>query len=395
MIDITKNLRIHLLVAAAVLSGCATPGQNEGEISNKFSKDVPVVMFPANKAGIFDYRADYRKALCDIQESHGKSLLNSMPCEKALHQLGEETPLRLDHGKMPNPHFKQSVRIVVIPGIFGECAIGLVPPLQYARQHLESHGYKTSLANVSGRSGPVFNAKMIYDHINSDLITSSEKLIFIGYSKGSVDALQAVVSYPDLASQTLAVVSLAGPISGTPAADKNSKLYEKIAKKLKLKTCAQGDDQGVQSLRTNVRAKWLHDNALPSSIDYYSLVAFTNKKNISNILKDSYVKLSKEDKRNDSNVILADAVIPGARLLGYANADHWAIALPFTENSKFLSKTFVNKNAFPREAMLEAIIRVIELSTPVGANVQRDLVEHGRTYGGVDSHADQMFASNP
>ena len=203
---------------------------------------------------------------------------------------------------------------------------------------------------------------MIYAHVNSNEVDPSKKLVFIGYSKGAVDTLQAMVSYPDLAENTHAVVSLAGPISGSPVADKNSSLYEKFGKKLKLKNCAPGDGQGIQSLRTDTRTRWLQDNQLPESVDYYSLVAFSSKRNISRLLRSSYSQLAKEDKRNDSNVIISDAIIPGGKLLGYADADHWAVALPFSQNAKFLSRTLVNKNNFPREAMLEAMLRVIELS---------------------------------
>lgn len=34
------------------------------------------------------------------------------------------------------------------------------------------------------------------------------------------------------------------------------------------------------------------------------------------------------DARNDGHVLYTDAIIPGSYLLGYFNADHWAVALP-------------------------------------------------------------------
>lgn len=353
-----KLISFSFLAAAILLSSCASTGQ----LSDNYEADVPIITLPASKAGIQDYRADYRKAFCDIQASHGDVFLDGTPCDSALHRLQEDSRLRLDHTKQESPSFRQSVHVIVLQGVLGECAGDLAPPLQYARRHLETHGYTTSVAEVSGRSGPLFNAEMIFDHVASNEVDPSKKLVFIGYSKGAVDTLQAMVSYPDLASDTLAVVSLAGPISGSPIADKNAKLYKKFGKKLKLKNCAPGDGEGVESLRTNTRTRWLQDNQLPRSVDYYSLVAFSKKENISRILRSSYSKLAKEDKRNDSNVIISDAIIPGGRLLGYANADHWAVALPFSEKSEFISSTLVNKNSFPREAMLEAMLRVIELS---------------------------------
>jgi hypothetical protein len=47
-----------------------------------------------------------------------------------------------------------------------------------------------------------------------------------------------------------------------------------------------------------------------------------------------FVKLSQVDSRNDSQVIFYDQVIPGSVLLGYLNADHWAIAVPFNRDSR-------------------------------------------------------------
>jgi hypothetical protein len=53
-------------------------------------------------------------------------------------------------------------------------------------------------------------------------------------------------------------------------------------------------------------------------------------------------------------------VIPGSVLLGYLNADHWAVAVPINRTHSFIGATFVDKNAFPREVLVEAIIRFVE-----------------------------------
>jgi hypothetical protein len=66
------------------------------------------------------------------------------------------------------------------------------------------------------------------------------------------------------------------------------------------------------------------------------------------------------DPRNDSQVIFYDQVIPGSVLLGYINADHWAAAVPFNRNHPVLGAMFVDKNAFPREVLFEAILRYVE-----------------------------------
>ena len=64
--------------------------------------------------------------------------------------------------------------------------------------------------------------------------------------------------------------------------------------------------------------------------------------------------------RNDSQVIFYDQVIPGSTLVGYLNADHWAIAIPVSEKHPFIGRHFVDRNEYPRQAMFEAVLRFIE-----------------------------------
>ena len=81
---------------------------------------------------------------------------------------------------------------------------------------------------------------------------------------------------------------------------------------------------------------------------------------ISSILRVSDDKLSRIDGRNDSQMIFYDEVIPGSTLLGYVNADHWAVALPIARSHDTVASLFVTQNAYPREALLEAVLRFVE-----------------------------------
>jgi hypothetical protein len=69
---------------------------------------------------------------------------------------------------------------------------------------------------------------------------------------------------------------------------------------------------------------------------------------------------------NDSQVVFHDALVPGGVLLGYLNADHWAVAMPFNREHPTLASTLVTRNAFPREVLLEAIVRFVEESLLFG-----------------------------
>jgi hypothetical protein len=65
------------------------------------------------------------------------------------------------------------------------------------------------------------------------------------------------------------------------------------------------------------------------------------------------------DPRNDSQLLFYDQIVSGSTLLGYLNADHWAVAMPIARESVLL-QPFVDRNAFPREILLEAILKQIE-----------------------------------
>ena len=93
---------------------------------------------------------------------------------------------------------------------------------------------------------------------------------------------------------------------------------------------------------------------------YYSLATFPQPERISSILKSSYRKLARIDARNDSQVIFYDQLVPGSTLVGYLNADHWAVAVPISRSHPMIGSMFVTQNAYPREALMEALLRFVE-----------------------------------
>ena len=77
------------------------------------------------------------------------------------------------------------------------------------------------------------------------------------------------------------------------------------------------------------------------------------------MLRSSYDDLSMIDPRNDGQLLFYDQIVPGSTLLGYLNADHWAIAMPIARDVE-VARLFVDHNACPREVLLEAILKQIE-----------------------------------
>jgi len=99
-------------------------------------------------------------------------------------------------------------------------------------------------------------------------------------------------------------------------------------------------------------------------------VSFPDPENISNGLQRSHKKLAAlKDGRNDSQLVFYDQVIPGSTILGFFNADHWAMSVPIARQHEVSQAIFADQNDFPREIALEAILRFIEEDLASGATV--------------------------
>lgn len=318
----------------------------------------PAALVPIRYAAIADERARFREIYCAIRQDHGSSLPDDRPCDRALHRLPGEAgpsgrPVYLGPARLP-------LRFVVIPGLAEECVASLIRPFTDARPHVETLGFKTDFIMVGGLAGSAQNAAVIHAAVQRLPIAPDERLVFIGYSKGATDVLEAVERYPGLAERTAAVVTLAGVVSGTPMADDVPAVLERVADLVMEGRCPPGSAAAIESLSRRERLTWLAGHALPDTVRYFSLAAFTDRDNISLILRSSYDTLALVDPRNDSQVTFHDALVPGGALLGYLNADHWAVALPFNREHPVLADTLINRNAFPREVLLEAIVRFVE-----------------------------------
>ena len=188
----------------------------------------------------------------------------------------------------------------------------------------------------------------------------ARRIVLVGYSKGAPDAIEAIVNHPEIRSRVAAVVSVAGAIGGSALANDAQQYQAELLQHFPGATCDAGDGGAVASLRPAVRMAWLAQNPLPDSVPFYSVVTLPQPERISAILRGSANKLSQIDGRNDSQVIFYDQVIPGSTLVGYLNADHWAVAVPIAREHDTIGSLFVTQNAYPREALLEAALRFVE-----------------------------------
>jgi hypothetical protein len=318
---------------------------------------------PAPPAGVADGRGRFREIYRAVREDHGRLLPDDLPCGEALRRAPDEAPptgrpVRLGPARIP-------LRVLVVPGLYGECVADLVTPFAGAIEHLEeAHGYRAGLLPVSGRSSSARNAAQIRDFLAASPPEPGERLVLVGYSKGVCDALEAVVGHEGVRRRVDAVVAVAGAVAGSVLAEGIPEPLRTLVSKADLPGCDAGDGLGVEGLRRATRRDWLARHALPSSVRYYSLVALPEPDRVSAILRPGYRRVADVDPRNDGQVVWADAFIPAGTFLGYANADHWAVALPIVRDAppglRAAAATVLDRNAFPREVLLEAVVRQVE-----------------------------------
>jgi hypothetical protein len=358
-----RMLSAMAVSAAIVLGGCASPALLP------YSEDgPPLVLAPADQVGIQDERGRFREIFCAVLKDRGDALPDYRECEDALTRVGTEpsgTGESVDLGQS-----KRQLVLAVVPGVGWDCFAHWLEPPGTVGSHIRQFGYDLVMLAVDGLSSSANNARQIRDALmEMEPDGAQPRLVLLGYSKGAPDILEAVVSFPEIRAQVAAVVSAAGAVGGSPLANDATQSNLEMMKHWPGAECTSGDGGGLESLRPATRQQWLAHNPLPDDIPFYSLVTYPKPERISTVLSSSYNKLSRVDARNDSQMIFYDQIIPGSTLLGFVNADHWALAVPIARSHTFLGSTFVDKNDYPREALAEAILRFVEedLGSDIGS----------------------------
>ena len=345
---------IVTLVAVVAMYGCAStyriaPAQSSA-----------LVMVPADRAGINDRRPEFRNIFCAILNARASDEGLTDDCDQRLLRLADEAPLST--GPVSLNVSTQTITVMFIPGFASDCVDESKQARTQFKDYLARFGYDFQRLRVSGISSSEANAQLIRDTILSNPeLGTTRKLVLAGHSKGVVDILEALVTYPELQSRVTAVISFAGAVGGSPLADLAPDVAMSIARNLPGVQCDTGDGTALESLRSSVRQRWLASHAIPDIVPVYSIVTLPEPNRISAGLKPGYNLLSDIDARNDGILLFYDQVVPGSTLLGYVNADHWAVATDFSSSQYALVRTIADKTDFPRQALLEAALRFIEL----------------------------------
>jgi len=346
--------RLAVFTWVLTLVACGTPPLQP------FSLDTPpLALVPASQAGVQDKRGRFREIFCAVLQARQNDVPDYRPCDDALSRVGSEPaatgrPVELGASK-------RRLVAAVVAGIGYECFAKWLQPPGSVVEHVRRFGYDMAVLNVDALSSSAHNARQIRDAILAmPDEAGAPRLVLIGYSKGAPDILEAVAAYPEIRSRVAAVVSAAGAIGGSALANEAEQYQAELLQHFPGSSCKSGDGGGVNSLRPATRREWLARNPLPREVRYYSLVTFPRPERISSILTKSYDKLARIDARNDSQMIFYDQIIPDSTLVGYINADHWALAVPIARTHTSIGSMFVTQNAYPREALMEALLRFVE-----------------------------------
>ena len=327
----------------------------------------PLSFEPGNTYNVTDGRARFREIFCAANEDHGESLPDYTPCEDALVRFDDELPptgAPVDLG----PTSTQMVAKMV-PGLAYSCIKAWLHHDNSAPNHVATLGYETGFIQVEGIASSETNADLIAEYVLSLGPEYDERpLVLVGYSKGLPDIFAFLVQYPELTHRVAAVVSYAGAVWGSPLADEADEKQLRWLTLIPGAECEKKDSKALETLSPANRTAWFAEHTLPQHIRYYSIIAFPDPDNISNGLQYSHKKLGAlRDSRNDSQLVFYDQVIPGSTVLGFFNADHWAMSVPIARQHEVSQAIFADQNDFPREIALEAILRFIEEDLESGA----------------------------
>mgnify|MGYP001815665049 FL=1 len=355
MIRFANCIRLTSLAGIFLLAcGCATR-----QPSAPAASQPPMMLVPAGLAGVEDHRASFRQFFCAIDEELAGVMPEYIACDEALKRFGGERQTVAELSLASRVPARSHIGIV--RGLGWECWHSLFDPDLLPARHLERRGYVVTEIQVDGLSSSVGNASQIRSAVLAMADgNTGRKLILIGHSKGAVDILEAVTAYPDVAERVAAVISIAGSIGGSPLAEETVGDALAVIPKVPGAQCDVGDGRALQSLKPHVRQQWLASHPLPRDVRYYALVTAPEPDQVSAAMRPGQRRLSQIDPRNDGALLPYDQLIPGGVLLGYVNADHWAVALPIAGSVQLLGSTIVNRNEFPREALWEAAVRYVE-----------------------------------
>lgn len=353
--------------ASGLLGGCAGTG-----LLSYRPDDPPLVTLPLGLAGV----RDERRSLAALFQRELQAALPGGRVEDWLHGVAGTPPADQAWLQAIDARFaarRAATSVLLVPGLFGDCVddqsvpFGDGVPRPRERQHAEAYGAYADLGlhgirmlPLPGRAATGANGRRLAAAIQAEAERPGvARLVIVGYSKGAVDAQAALVELQagGRLPPRLALVSVAGPVLGTPLADHFQRPYDAISPHVDPFGCSPSDGDELASITRRERLRWLSAHATVPGPTYHSVVAWAAADEMAAPLRASHALLRRMDPHNDGQVLAADAVLPGGTLLAAARSDHWDLALPRNRHPDAWVRALTSGRDYPREALLRAILR--------------------------------------
>ncbi len=320
----------------------------------------PEVLLPISSAGIRDASDHFGATFCSVFQE-----FQSTGEQDCYHYFRDSQSLQ----PRPAPALVsdselQRYRYVLVSGFMSGCTSS--PSLKMfgdADSHMTQHGVTLERVPLQGMDTPEADAEQIVQYLESSSSTDSRPIIFLGYSKGAVD-LQATIlriqqTSPVLQSRVKALITIAGAVGGSRLFDQivGPDASASLLSHFRMLDCPPGK-RDFRSLSRFQQQQFvnLHWREL-STVRTYALTTVSSYDETSRILRPLWRQLSVYSMEQDSQMAQPEQIAPASVYLGIARADHWAVALPMENNPKL--RTWVDKNHYPRPAILEALLRFV------------------------------------
>jgi hypothetical protein len=338
-----------LAASAVFFWGCSPP-------LTPFDANVPAqVLTYVGAPPVKDARTRFREIFCGLLEKDREPLGLGVGCDDVLWRLNDE-PKGIGKPKSLPDH-DPNMRILMVPGAFSECFGDIGMPYQEPAERLRKLGYRIETVKIGGLSSSARNAEIIAATVASQKETPSGPLVLLGYSKGTIDILHFLVTYPDQATRVRAVLSVSGAVNGSPLADRYYKVgYDDWLAGLFPGSCSSGDGGVLDSLSRVNQFRWLATHPLPDHVSYFSLATFARYRDMQLFQQPTYKLLERIDPLNDGQLLFLDQLIPGSWLLGYVNADHWTVAVPVEDTFSNRPSALRDRNRKLRDLLFEAMV---------------------------------------
>lgn len=374
---------------ALACAGCApwqvpTPGDLASTlpVAERREHLAPTVTLPTTMAGISDSRQAFAAFFDATLVSRGAA--EGWRDDLWLHGVWPRTG---DHAKQLadlRRVFREraaSTVVLLVPGMFGDCVDtqsvpfgdGLTRPRE--RSAVEAYDQYADLGLLGirmillpGRVSSATNGALVASAIRTEAARPGvQRIVLIGYSKGTADAMEALAQLQaggGIPFAVKALVSVSGVVMGTPVAERFERLYEVVSPLVQLFDCSPSDGHDLASLTRRERVAWLAANPLPAGLRYYSITAYAAHDEIAPALRPAFDQLSAFDPRNDGQLLASDAILPHSTLLAEARADHWDVALPRDRHPNPFMRALTSGRAYPRETLFRATVQWVVGDSP-------------------------------